>query len=202
MATPEKNPREVMLKDVRISFCDALKEPTASIANGPKKYRANFIIEPKSEFYKENLAKMRAAVEAAEMEEFGKTGVIEKIHDPKRKVFREGSEFQNADGDVYTGYDVEGAYGLATLNAKRPLLLYRNKERVEVEDIQDTFIPGHRVDAKVYVYCTSKTEQGGRGLFAMVNSVRYRKKDEAFGGSHASADDYDDLEDDDDDADF
>lgn len=189
------NDRTQTLTNVRISF-PVLREAKATIENGPKKFGANFIIDPSTAEGKANIAKIEKAIAAAEMDEFGKTGIVEKIRDPKRKCYRPGEDFANVDGEVYSGYD--DMMGLATKANKRPLLLDRKKQQVEIEDIDDVFQGGYRVDAIVNFYCTSKEKQGGRGLFASVNAIRFREEDETFGGAKASADDFEDIDEDDD----
>lgn len=188
------DPRRVTLQNVRGSFY-ALIEPKASVPNGPKKFGANFILDPDTAQGKANIAKCEAAILEAEKREFkGKTGIIEKVlkKDIKRVCFREGDSFTNKQDEVYVGY--EGMYGLATKSKKRPKLLTRTKQLVEVDDIGDIFLAGMDVDAIVSFYCTSKDEQGGNGLFCTVELIRARGTGEAFGSAGVSDDDIDGLE--------
>lgn len=192
--TTATSPRTITLENVRLSF-PTLVTAKATIDNGPKKFSANFIIDPTTSQGKSNIAKIEKAIAAAEMDEFGKMGIVEKLRDPKRKVYRPGEDFVNTDGEIYNGY--EGMMGLSTKAGKRPLLLDRKKQPVDVDDIEDVFQGGYRVDAIVNLYCTSKEKQGGRGLFASVNAIRFREEDETFGGAKASADDFEDIDEDD-----
>lgn len=209
--------RVCTIKNVRLSFCTpGLREKTKSHPDAKPKHSSSFILDPSVPEHSTNMKVVRKAIAAAEMKEFGKTGVVEKIQDHKRVVFREGETFTNEDGDVYQGYDVEGAYGLGSCKSdKRPKLFDRKKRPFvgnatkeqedkgfcfELEDIDDIFQAGQFCDAVVSFYCTSKKEQGGRGLFASIQLIRARQVGDTFGASNnASADDLDDLEDDDDD---
>ena len=196
MAT-QTDERVCTIKNVRLSFCNGLREKTKSHPDAKPKHSCSFILDPSVPEHAANLKVIRKAIAAAEMKEFGKTGVVEKIQDHKRVVFREGETFTNEDGETYQGYDVEGAYGLGSCKSdKRPKLFDRGKNAVEPEDIDDVFQAGQSADAIVSFYCTSKKEQGGRGLFASVQLIRARQVGETFGaGNNASADDLDDLDD-------
>lgn len=182
----------VTLKKVRLSF-PSLREPTASITNGAKKFRGAFIIDPNAPEGAANLAACQAAVAAAELAEFKKNEVLKHIRDPKRLCMREGKDFVNAEGEIYNGY--EGMVGVTTTANKRPVLLDRKKNRVEPEDIEDIFYGGVFVDAQIRFYCVSSKEKGGNGLFASVNAIRSHQEGESFGGVSVDVDAFDDLED-------
>jgi hypothetical protein len=200
MAT-QTDERVVTIKNVRLSFCNGLREKTKSHPDAKPKHSCSFILDPSVAEHPANLKAVKKAIAAAEVKEFGagKEGIIGKsVQDNKRIVFREGNTFTNEDGETYQGYDVEGAYGLGSCKSdKRPKLFDRKKNPVEAEDIDDVFQAGQFCDAIVSFYCTSKKEQGGRGLFASVQLIRARQTGETFGaGNNASADDLDDLDDD------
>lgn len=186
--------RQVTLKNVRLSF-PTLVEKRATIEGGKEKFSASFIIDPNTDDGKTNIAAILKAVEAAEIAEFKEAGVLAKtVDDPKRMAFRKGEKFKNQEGEVYTGY--AGMYAVAAKADKRPKLWDRQKRLVEVADIEDVFVAGYYCDAIIQFYCTSKKEQGGKGLFATVLGIRSRQEGETFGATNnASADDFDDLED-------
>lgn len=194
--------RVVTIKNVRLSFCNGLREKTKSHPDAKPKHSCSFILDPSVPEHAANVKAVKKAIAAAEVKEFGtgKEGIIAKtVQDQKRIVFREGETFTNEDGETYQGYDVDGAYGLGSCKSdKRPKLFDRKKNEVELEDIDDVFQAGQFCDAIVSFYCTSKKEQGGRGLFASVQLIRARQVGETFGaGNNATADDLDDLDDDD-----
>lgn len=202
MAT-QTDDRVVTIKNVRLSFCNGLREKTKSHPDAKPKHSCSFIMDPSVAEHAANVKAVKKAIAAAEVKEFGagKEGIIAKsVQDNKRIVFRVGDTFTNEDGEVYQGYDVEGAFGLGSCKSdKRPKLFDRKKNPVEPEDIDDIFQAGQFADAIVSFYCTSKKEQGGRGLFASVQLIRARQVGDTFGaGNNASADDLDDLDDEDD----
>lgn len=191
--TKAPDARRVTLKDVVLSY-PTLREAEATIEGGKKKFSSNFIIDPNTASGKANIAAAQKAVAAAELAEFKETGVIKKaVEDPKRIALRAGERFKNTDGDVYGGY--EGMVGIAAKADKRPKLWDRKKNLVELEDIEDVFYGGVRCDVVLSFFCTSKKEHGGKGLFCTVEGIRSRQEGEPFGGgARASADDFDDLE--------
>lgn len=217
MAT-QTDDRVVTIKNVRLSFTKGLREKTKSHPDAKPKHSCSFILDPVSPEHAANVKAVKKAIAAAEVQEFGagKEGIIAKsVQDNKRIVFREGNTFTNEDGETYSGYDVEGAFGLGSCKSdKRPKLFDRKKRPFEgnasqeqkdkgfyfdADEIDDIFQAGQFCDAIVSFYCTSKKEQGGRGLFASVQLIRARQVGETFGaGNNATADDLDDLDDEDD----
>lgn len=200
MANEQKDERVATIKNVRLSFCNGLRTKTKSHPDAKEKHSCSFILDPGVAEHAANMKAVKKAIAAAEIKEFGtgKEGIIAKtVQDNKRIVFREGSKFTNEDGDVYDGYSVEGAFGLGSCKSdKRPKLFDRSKTAVELEDIDDVFQAGQYCDAIVSFYCTSKKEQGGRGLFASVQLIRARQVGDTFGaGNNADPDDLDDLDD-------
>lgn len=196
MTDNKTDERRITIKNVRLSY-PTLVTPEATIKDGPKKFSANFIIDPATGDGKKNIRLIEKAVEAAEIAEFKTTGKIAKtVRDPKRIAFRDGEDFTNADGDTYAGY--EGMKAIAAKANKRPKLWNRRKETVDVEDIEEVFYGGVSCDAVVSFFCVSSQDKGGNGLFCTVEGIRSRQEGESFGGgARASADDFDDLEDDD-----
>ena len=193
----EKDEAKIQLRNVRLSF-PTLREKRATVKDGKEKYSVNFIIDPSTPEGKRNIELCKKAIAAAEMKTFKKGGQIKLIEDPKRIAFRPGAKFRNQEGEVYEGY--EGMVGISCNSDKRIKLLDRNRAEVELEDIEDVFQGGYYCDAIIRFFCVSGTDKGGRGLFCGVNGIRSRQKGEVFStGSKVSADDFDDLGDDEDD---
>ena len=192
--------RRVTLKNVRLSFTDALREKKRSHPTGPLKFGCNFINETAQPEFAANERAIKRAIEAAETKEFGEKGVgkiARTVDDPKRIAYRAGEKFKNKEGEIYGGY--ANNFGLTTKAERRPNLWDRHKRDVEVEDIEDVFQAGFYCDAIVSFYCTSKEEQGGNGLFASVEAIRSRQTGETFGaGNNTKAEDFEDLADEDD----
>ena len=191
MTEKKKDARVVRLDKVRLSF-PTLRRKEASVPGGREKYSASFIIDPNTPLGRKAIEDCKKAIAAAETVTFQKAGVVKTIDDPKRVAFRPGSKFKNQEGEVYRGY--EGMVGLTTTNPKtRPRLLNKERVEVELEDIEDVFYGGCVVDAWVAFYCVKEKDQGGRGLFCSVESIRSLERGEAFGGGlNITADDYDD----------
>lgn len=189
--------QEVTIKKCRLSFPN-LRTKTASVAGGKEKFGCNFIIDPSTPHGKDAVAKLKKAIAAAEVATFGagKEGVIAKtVDDPKRIAVRPGSKFKNADGEVYDGY--ENMIGISCSADKRPTLFDRNKNEVDVEDIEDVFVGGYTCDAVVRLFCVKDKDKGGNGLFAQVKGIRSWQEGEVFGSAPVSADAFDDIDEDD-----
>lgn len=191
------DPRRVTLRG-RLSY-PTLRTKKAAVRDGKEKFSASQLFDPTTEEGRTNIKKAQVAVAAAEVAEFGegKAGFIAKVvEDPKRIALKKGERCKNKEGDVYKGY--EGMIALTCSADKRPLLLYKNKTEVELEDIEDVFYGGLDVDMIVSFFCISDTDKGGNGLFCTVEAIRSLERGEAFGGGgRATADDFEDEGEDD-----
>lgn len=192
------DPRRVTIKNVRLSY-PTLRTKKAATRGGKEKFSASFLMDPKTTEGQTAIKTCQAAVAAAEVAHYGedKAGFIAKVvEDPKRIALLKGERCKDQEGNVYKGY--EGMVALKTGADKRPLLLAKNKTEIELEDIEDDLYGGVYVDATVSFFCISDPEKGGNGLFCTVEAIRSREYGDAFGGGpRASADDFDDLDDDD-----
>lgn len=192
--------RTVQLKRVRLSFTESLKEKKATVEDGKPKHSLNIILEKDSPHYAANKAKVEAALGAACLKEFKDDDKWKSIAEdaPKRVCYREGRRFKNKEGKIYVGYEGNMAISLGGPNggAKRPKLLDRHKRPVEVDDILDVMYGGTYADVFVSFYGTDK---GGLGVFGSCDAIRSHQEGEAMGGGiYIDADDFDNLEDDDD----
>lgn len=202
MATVEErgDGRTVQLKNVRLVFTDSLKEARATVENGEPKHTCTILLEADKPESEANKKKLMAALEAASEREWKKKDSWKAIaeDDPKRVAFRKGERFKNKEGEVYAGF--AGNHALAVSGPmggkKRPKILNRHKQAVAVDDILDVVYPGTYADVVVSLYGTNK---GGKGVFASVEAIRSRQEGERVGGGvDVDADDFDDLDDDDD----
>ena len=208
--TYDDDARVVMLKGVRLSFTESLKDKKASIENGPLKHSCNILIENDQPGYEEKKQAIVAAMKAAcvqkkKPEEFYKEIATD---NPSRVSYRKGERFKNKQTrEVYAGYADNWAIAGSGPSAgqKRPVLYSRNKRKLgapgqqecfTVDDIPDIFYSGTYADVKVSMYYTDK---GGDGLFATIESIRSLETGERMsgGGVTTTADEYDDAEDDD-----
>lgn len=205
VSTAKKPERKgvVTLKKVRLSF-PHLFEPTASKEDGPKKYRATFLMDPKTPEGKANLAALKVAFDTASLGVWKTKEKADKIRAQlisQRSGVRNGDDCTNKEGDTYAGY--EGMMALGTTNARKPKVLRRDKSHIDSSDAADIY-GGCYVNAVVAVWATNDDKKhGGNGLFATLEIVQYHSKGEPFGAGALDEDDYlEDMgeeEDDDDD---
>lgn len=192
-------PDVVVLEMVRLSFPKIWKMEK-STPDSPPKFSANFLIDPDTAHGKKNIAKIEAALKHVKTKAWPEnTDKIVSRIDAKRISFREGEAFANAEGDVYQGYD--DMMVVTASNKKRFQIVDRDKSPLTEDDGKP--YGGCYVDAVVSFYATTKKEQGGNGLFATIELIRFRKDGEAFGAAPIDADDYlADLSDDEDEDDM
>lgn len=192
----EARPDVVVLNMVRLSF-PKLWKPEASTPDSPLKFSASLLIDPDTDTGKANIKKIEAAIKHVKVKNWQeKADKIYNNIEAKRRAYRDGDDATNAEGDQYAGY--EGMMYVSASNRKRPQILNRDKTPLVEED--GVVYGGCYVDAVVSFYATTKKEQGGNGLFATLELVRFRKDGEPFGSAPIDADDYlDDLDDDEDD---
>lgn len=192
-------PDVVVLESVRLSFPKIWKMES-STPDSPPKFSANFLIDPDSESGKRNLKKLEVALNHVKKKAWPEnTDKIVARIDSKRVCLREGETFANAEGDVYSGYD--DMMVVSASNKKRFQIVDRDKSPLTEADGKP--YGGCYVDAVVSVYATTKKEQGGNGIFATIELIRFRKDGEAFGAAPIDADDYlDDLPEDEEEDDF
>lgn len=204
MTEAKKPTREgiVTLKDVRLSF-PHLFEPTASIEDGPKKFRATFLMDPESEAGQKNIKLIKAAMDKAALGVWKTKEKADKIRaklDSDRSGLRDGDDCTNKDGDVYMGY--EGQMVIGATNGKKPKVLRRDKSVIDSTESAEIYA-GCYVNAVISIWATNQEKHGGNGIFATLEIVQYLRKGEPFGAAELDEDDYldsmDDEEDDDDD---
>lgn len=187
------NPRpgEVHLKMVRGSYLH-LHVPRASVKDGPKKYRGNFLIDPESSTGRKNIKEIERAMEEAEEEEFGKTGLSYK---EGRCAYVEGNDCQNEDGQIYDGY--EDMMVVKGNNNKKIAL--RDRDGVTALDEED----GKTYSGAYYnvigrFYGVSGKDKGGNGLFFNIDGIQFVKHGDAFGGGGFREGSFEDIGDDED----
>jgi len=180
----------VKLTNVRLSF-PHLFEPSASVKDGPLKYRANFLIDPATPDGKASIAAMQKAIKHAEMDKWKKSP---QVYKGDRCCLQDGNtKMNNASGDIYDGYE-----GMMVVNAStdnRPVVV--NRSRVPVSKEDNLFYAGCYVNAVVRLYTVDGADKGGKGLFAGLQAVQFSGPGEAFGAGQVNPDEvFDDLEDD------
>jgi len=189
--TDKKPAREgvVTLKNVRLSF-PHLFTPTASIEDGPKKYRATFLIDPNTEHGKANIKAIKAAMDKAALGVWKTKEKADKIRaklDSDRSGLRDGEDATNKEGDVYAGY--EGMMFIGATNGKKPKVLRRDKSPIDSSEAAEIY-GGCYVNAVISIWATNQEKHGGNGIFATLEIVQYYKKGEPFGAAELDEDDY------------
>lgn len=179
----------VTLRNVRLSF-PAVFKPQA-YGDGNPAYGAKLIVEPNSA----NVEAIRKVIREAAKTQWGDKAdaIVKQLTADKKSAWSEGP-YRNKDGDVYDGF--EGNYFLSTRSEKlRPTALDRNKQPVTEAD--NVIYGGCYVDASVDIYMQD-SPKWGRRINAVLRGVRFVRDGDAFGGSSAaSADEFEDLDDED-----
>lgn len=189
--TDKKPAREgvVTLKNVRLSF-PHLFTPTSSIEDGPKKYRATFLIDPNTPDGKSNLKVLNAALDKAALGVWKTKEKADKIRaklDSDRSGLRDGDDATNKEGDVYAGY--EGMMFIGATNGKKPKVLRRDKTIIDSSEAAEIY-GGCYVNAVISVWATNQEKHGGNGMFATLEIVQYARKGEPFGAAELDEDDF------------
>lgn len=185
---------EVLLKNVRLSF-EHVFVATASVADGPKKFRASALMDPNTPDGKANMAKCDKAVAAAEQATFNRTGIAYK---DDRCAYKKGDScVSDTTGEPYDGY--VGMMVVSAANGRRPPVVDRNPGiPLTAEDGRP--YSGCYVNMLVRFYCVKGADKGGNGCFASLEAVQYLRPGDAFGAAPVDAksvfDDEEDGEDD------
>lgn len=198
----EGDGRTVMLKRVRLSYGDSLKDAKPVVADGPPKHTSNFIIESDQAGFDEKKAAAIKAIKAACEKEWKNPDRYKTImeDDPKRLSFRKGERFKNKDTqEIYAGYagNMVISAGGPSGGKKRPKLLDRRGNEVPYEKIDDIMYSGTYCDLKVSFYGTAKG--GSDGVFATIEAIKSRETGDRMGGGAAAtnADEFDEFDDED-----
>ena len=193
--------RTVLLKRVRLSFTDSLKDKKRTSDESDKEsHGCNLLLEASGKEFAANKAKVMSAIRAACDVAWKKPEAWKDIAEesPKRVCFRKGERFKNREGAVYQGYDGNFAITAKGPSAgqKRPKLLDRHKREVAYGDIADVFYGGSYADAFVSFYGTDK---GSRGIFASIELIRSPQEGDRMGNGAPDLDlgELEDLDDED-----
>lgn len=174
----EPKPGLVILKEVRLSF-PHLWEPTASVEGGKPKFRASFLIDPKTGTGKDNVKKIEAAIKAAELEVFKKSPMAYK--NPDRRCLKDGNTQTNQKtGEIYDGY--ENMMVISASNGKRSFSVV-DRDRTTLTEKDTRPYAGCYVNAVVRIWATKDPKLGGNGVFASLEGVQFLKDGEPFGAA-------------------
>ena len=176
---------KLKLQNVRLSFCD-LFTPVSKFDGDPK-FSAMFIIDPKSESGKVNLANFKKIVRQLETEKLGgKELPVEKL------PIQDGN---GADGEgKYSGWDNQVI--LSSANKRRPVIVGKARQPVAETDLSDVPESGDYVNAIVDVWAMDHPQFGQR-IICSLEAVQYAAAGEKFASKTVTVEsDFDDLSDD------
>jgi hypothetical protein len=175
------DPATVKLRNVRLSFADLFTK-TASIANGPLKYRASFLIDPNTPDGKANMKALAAARKHVEMEKFGKPM---EYKDPKRCCIKDGNDqCSEKTGEPYEGY--ADMMVISGTNDKNFPIVDADKTPLKAEDGKP--YNGCYVNAVLRLYGVKDKDKGGNGLFAGISAIQFLRHGDTFGAGAVNAD--------------
>jgi hypothetical protein len=175
---------KVVLKDVRLSFPDLfVPQIYKGKTDSKPRYSASFLVEPGSE----NDKKIRAAIKDAATESYGAKAAAQ-----LKAMENNSNKYCYMDGDLK---DYDGYAGMMALSSHRnadqgaPKVVDRNKE-VELKAADGKPYAGCYVNASVEIYAQKGEYPGIR---ASLIAVQFSKDGDAFAGTPATAEDFDDL---------
>lgn len=189
MTTKNKREDVVVLKNVRLSF-PHLFEARASIEDGPKKFRAAFLMDPETKSGQANIAKINKAIDTAVLGVWKtkeKADRIRKRLDSDRSGLQQGDDRANKEGEVYPGY--EGQMVISATNGRKPKVLRRDKSHIDSTEAAEIYA-GCYVNAVISIWATNLKKHGGNGIFATLEIVQFSKHGEPFGAGELDEDDY------------
>lgn len=185
---------ELRLKNVRIAF-PALDKPEA-LGEGEPAYQAKLIIVPDSP----NVKLIDDAMVSVAKEQWKDKAesVLALLKEDKKLCFVKAPYRNKKTGEAYAGFD--SMYSLSTRSKNQPTIFDKfNRPVTDPRDIKSLIYSGCFVHAKIDIW--AQDNKWGRRINANIAGAMFAKDGEAFGGSTpASADDFEDLKADDDEA--
>ena len=173
---------KIVLKDVRIAFCQNLFEAKPFQPGQTPKFSSSFLFAPGSETAK----LVQSTVKQVAQEKFGAKAdsVLASIKGvPNKMCFRNGDSKPD-----YEGYP--GNLFVSASNKTRPTVLDRDKTPLIMADGKP--YAGCYVNAIVDIW--AQDNQFGKGIQASLLGVQFVRDGDAFaGGGVANEDDFDDL---------
>jgi len=174
---------KLTIKNVRIAF-PAVFQPQA-VGDGEPAYGAKFIIPPDHP----QIAEIRKAIETVAKAQWNDKApsVLKLLLADKKVAFVEGP-YLNKNGEPYDGF--EGMFHLSSRSAKTRPTAFDNANR-PVSESDGLIYSGAYVDAAVEIY--AQDNKWGRRVNCGLRGVRFVNHGESFGGgAPASADDFGD----------
>ncbi|RTL03546.1 DUF2815 family protein [Candidatus Dependentiae bacterium] len=181
MTDDTKKRERVKLNGVRISFPSLTKRENFEGKEG--KYAATFLIPKENVKLKKKLDRM----------------IQEAIAESGLKIKRSNICLKDGDESDYEGYPDN--WSIKASNKNRPKVYDRNRDEVDLEDIDDLIQPGYYVNAVIDFWI--QDNKFGKKVNANLLGVQFFKKGEILGNAAPDVSDdfegYEDDEDEDDD---
>lgn len=186
----DNDPFTVKLKEVRLSY-PHLFQPHASVKDGPKKFRASFLIDPATKVGQENMQRIDAAKRAVEMDTFKRSPFAYK---DQRCCYQDGNAtLATATGDPIEGY--ENMYVIKAASDRKPQVVDRQRYPIEEAESSRIIYAGCYVNAVIRFYTVNDKDKGGPGLFAGLQAVQFVGPGQPFGASAIDVEEaFDDLD--------
>jgi hypothetical protein len=167
---------KLILKNVRLSFAD-LFTPVSKF-DGEPKFSACFIVDPKSDDGKANLAGFKKIVRALEAEKFGGDEL------PTDKL-----PIRSGDEKEWAGWP--GNVIISAANKKRPVIVGRKRQPVSEGDVDQPY-SGCYVNAVVDLWALNA--RGVKRIVASLEAVQFAADGEPFTASNVDVkSDFDDI---------
>lgn len=174
---------KLTIRNVRMAF-PAIFQPQA-VGDGEPAFGSKFIVPPDHPQIDEIRKAIKTVAEAQWAE---KAASVLKILEKDRKIAWVEGEYLNKDGDPYDGF--EGNYHLSSRSAKTKPSAF-NASNQPISEADGLIYSGAYVDAAVEIY--AQDNKWGRRINCGLRGVRFVKHGESFGGgAAASADDFGD----------
>lgn len=189
---------ELRLTKARISFANGLWHKSAAVENGTPKHNCDFIVTDATKVEKQvngkwvettlAQAERDVALEAFKNDAKKATAWLEDL-DARQKSIRNGNKNKDKSGEVRDGYEGNW-YVHATSKTRMPV--YRGDKTVVDREEDSPIYSGCYVQARVSLYANLKT--GQKGVFASLQGTLFHGDGDAFGGGRpAAADDFDEV---------
>ncbi len=175
---------------VRFSYC-TLIEPRKSTDGGKDKYSVTLLI-PKSD--KQTLARIKAAIKEAADRYREKNGA-KSLPEKPNTTLHDGDGVR--DGGEAFGEECKGCYVITVTTTKPPVIYDRDRNQIDADEVYSGCYGRAVINFAAYNH--NNTKKGISGY--LVSLMKLNDGEQLGGGAKATADDYDDGYEDDDDYD-
>lgn len=184
----------IKLSRVRLSFPQLHKAVSPKgFPDSPPAFGASFLLDPNDPGHRETIKKINAEITRLRKEAWGLGGKRHPKEETKGFPFGKGDEKVNDAGEVYSGY--EGMYFVSARAREQnpPRTLNVNRQDIkDAKEIEKLFYGGCYVTASINFWV--QNNEAGKAIRCGLRGVQFIADGEAFGGGHASDDEFDEVE--------